>query len=124
LKRFCGVQVIFLATFVQFAAMPFLWSFWLPVLGYGHPVSSTIGTEPLIWLGALFLAAELLNLLIAMVAVSGPSLRHLLKWTLTMPFYFCFGAFAAYKALFEIIRSPFFWDKTEHGVSVPRDKAT
>ena len=117
LKRFLGIQVMFFATVSQFAAMPFLWSFWLPVAGYGHPVASMFGWSVLLYLGAFFLLAELMNIVIAMVAVSGKEHRHLLPWVLTMPIYFSMGAFAAYKALFELVVTPFYWDKTEHGVA-------
>lgn len=116
-KRFFGVQILFLATFSQFAAIPLLWSFWLPVAGYAHPVSTLFGYEVLFWLGLFFISAEFLNILIGMVAVSGPSHRHLLYWVLTMPIYFTMGALAAYKALFELVLTPFYWDKTEHGIA-------
>ena len=35
-----------------------------------------------------------------------------------MHFYTPLGAIAAYKALYELILRPFFWDKTTHGLSV------
>jgi len=34
-----------------------------------------------------------------------------------MPFYWPLGAIAAYKALWELMVRPFYWDKTEHGVT-------
>ena len=117
LKRFFGVQVIFMATFVQFAAMPFLWSFWLPVFGIPHPAETVLTDRVLVVMAFTFIAAELLNALIGMYAVSGPRHRHLLPWVLTMPVYFTLGAFAAYKALFEMIFAPYYWDKTQHGLS-------
>lgn len=40
-----------------------------------------------------------------------------------MMFYFTLGTVAAYKALWELVRAPFFWDKTQHGVSVQTDPA-
>jgi hypothetical protein len=40
-----------------------------------------------------------------------------MPYTPTMMLYFTLGALAAYKALWEMIRAPFFWDKTQHGVS-------
>lgn len=116
-KRFLGLQVVFMATFSQFAAMPLLWSFWLPVAGFSHPVATTFGYDLLFWLGIFFLTAELLNIIISMVAVSGPAHRHLLPWVLSMPIYFTMGAFAAYKALYELVVTPFYWDKTEHGIA-------
>jgi hypothetical protein len=35
-----------------------------------------------------------------------------------MHFYGPLAAVAAYKALYELIVKPFFWDKTAHGLSV------
>jgi cellulose synthase/poly-beta-1,6-N-acetylglucosamine synthase-like glycosyltransferase len=121
LKRFLGLQVIFLATFSQFAALPFLWSFWLPFFELPHPVPDLFGTVLVVWLGLLFFCAELLNIVIGMTAVAGPKHRHLMAWTLTMPIYFSLGGFAAYKALIELIFTPFYWDKTQHGVDPAPD---
>ena len=96
-KRVMGLQVIFLATFSQFAAAPFLWS-------------------GAVWvMTVLFICAEALSLILGLAAVSGRAHRHLLPWVPTMPFYFPLGALAAYKALHEMIAQPFFWDKTQHG---------
>ncbi|WP_254703956.1 hypothetical protein [Roseovarius sp. THAF9] len=35
-----------------------------------------------------------------------------------MHFYQPLGAIAAYKALYELVLKPFFWDKTAHGLSL------
>ncbi len=119
--RFLGVQTLFLATFTQFACAPLLWSFWLTLFGMPHPISLTLGA-PIMWtMAAIFIVAEILNLTISMVAVSGREHRHLIGWVLTTPFYFPMGALAAYKGLHEFIVSPFFWDKTEHGVHTDTD---
>ncbi|MEL7100646.1 MAG: glycosyltransferase [Pseudomonadota bacterium] len=114
-RRAFGLQIIFLATFTQFAAGPLLWSFWLVALGIGHPVATTLGNGFVWGLTWFFIAAELLNLILHAVAVCAPERRHLLAWTPTMPVYFILGAMAAYKALYEMIGQPFYWDKTQHG---------
>lgn len=115
-KRFLGVQTLLLATFSQFACAPLLWSFWLTLFGMPHPVALTLGA-PVMWTMAVcFIIAEVLNLTISMFAVSGRDHRHLIGWVLTTPLYFPMGALAAYKGLHEFVVSPFFWDKTEHGV--------
>ena len=115
--RFFGIQVIFLATVSQFAALPILWTFWVPWLGFPTTIAEAYGFGILVLLGVFFLTAELLNIVIGMIAVSGPKHRHLMVWVLTMPIYFTLGGLAVYKALFEIIVTPFYWDKTSHGVS-------
>ncbi|MEO0401979.1 MAG: glycosyltransferase [Pseudomonadota bacterium] len=114
-KRFCGLQVMFLATVSQFASLPLLWSFWLPAFGVTHPVATTLGTA-IIWpIAIFFITAEVLNIVIGMLAVSDRAHRHLVPWVLTLPLYFPLGALACYKALYELATDPFYWDKTQHG---------
>ncbi|MEW9919044.1 glycosyltransferase family 2 protein [Marimonas sp. MJW-29] len=119
--RFLGLQTMLLATFSQFTCAPLLWSFWLALAGVTHPVALTLG-KPVLWtMVGVFILAETLNLALSLVAVSGKEHRHLMKWVFTMPFYFAFGALAAAKALYEFVVSPFFWDKTQHGVTPASD---
>ncbi|MEP2715617.1 MAG: hypothetical protein ABJP42_03685, partial [Pseudophaeobacter sp.] len=40
-------------------------------------------------------------------------------WAPLMPLYYLMGPIAAYKALYELLYDPFFWDKTCHGVHPP-----
>lgn len=128
IKKFLGIQAMFLATVSQFAALPLLWSFWLPAAGLPHPVMTTLG-ETFVWTAAsFFVVAELLNMAIGMLSVSGREHRHLLPWVLTVPFYFPLGAIASYKAIYELVRAPFYWDKTQHGTATgdvvePMDKS-
>jgi cellulose synthase/poly-beta-1,6-N-acetylglucosamine synthase-like glycosyltransferase len=115
--RFMGLQMIFLATFSQFALAPVLWSFWITMFGVAHPVQSILGDTAIMTLIVLFFLSETLNITMALTAVSSQHHRHLMKWVLTMPLYFTLGALASYKAIYEMIVTPFYWDKTEHGVT-------
>ncbi|MEO9611897.1 MAG: glycosyltransferase family 2 protein [Nitratireductor sp.] len=115
LWRFLGIQAMFLATVIQFAALPLLWSFWLPMFGVPHPMVETLGPE-IVWsLAIFFISAEALNIIIGMLAVSNRHHRHLLGWVPTLVFYFPLGALASYKAFYELLVKPFYWDKTQHG---------
>ncbi|MFL4471870.1 glycosyltransferase family 2 protein [Tateyamaria armeniaca] len=113
--RFLGIQAMFLATVSQFAALPLLWSFWLPAFGLPHPVMSTLGPSVFWPLAVFFVATEALNITIGMLAVSDRKHRHLLAWVPTLVFYFPLGSLASYKALYELVTKPFYWDKTQHG---------
>ena len=115
--RFMGIQAMFLATVSQFAAFPLLWTFWLPALGLPHPVTTTLGSGIILPLATFFIAAELLNVAIGVIAVSDRNHRHLVPWVITLPFYFSLGAVASYKAIYELVRAPFYWDKTQHGTA-------
>ncbi len=116
-KRFMGLQMIFLATFSQFLFAPVLWSFWITIFGYHHPIQNVLGDSTIQVLILLFFFSEILNMTMGMTAVTSPNRRHLLKWVVTMPLYFTLGPLASYKALYKMIVTPFYWDKTEHGVS-------
>lgn len=114
--RFLGLQILFLATVSQFLCAPLLWSFCVTLVGLSHPVETVLGAQILKGLFYYFIFAELLNISIAIRAVRGSKHRHLIPWAFGLPFYFILGTFAAYKALYEFIFDPFYWDKTEHGV--------
>lgn len=116
--KFLGFQAHFLTALSQFILAPFLWSFWLVLLGYWHPLESVMPRTALMALGSLFLIVEVLNIAIHVTAVSGRKHKHLMAWAPTMHFYSPLGAIAAYKALYELVLKPFFWDKTAHGLSL------
>lgn len=120
MARFLGIQTLFLATFSQFICAPLLWTFCLTLFGVPHPVEATLGTRIFTGLFVFFVFAELLNISIACVAVCGKAHRHLIPWAISLPVYFMLGTFAAHKALYEFVFSPFYWDKTEHGVATPK----
>ena len=115
-KRFIGVQIIFLGSLSQSVLAPVLWSFWLAAFGLNHPVVSHVPGWAVAGLSGLFVLSEVLNIAVGLWAVRGRGHRHLLAWVPTLHVYFPLGALASYKALWEVVRKPFFWDKTRHGV--------
>lgn len=119
-RRFWGFQAQFFASLSQYALAPVLWSFWLLSLGLPHPLrdklANGLGGYAVSALFGLFILSELLNIAIGLWAVRGKSHRHLMPWVPTMHFYFPLGCFAAWKAIYEVVVKPFYWDKTVHGV--------
>ncbi|MBZ4021964.1 glycosyl transferase [Rhodobacter sp. TJ_12] len=115
-KRFIGVQVLILGALSQYLLAPVLWSCWAILFGLWHPVSALLspGAETLLLFA--FVLTELINITIAAWAVRGPAHRHLIPWVPSLHLYFPLGALAGWKALYEMILRPFFWDKTSHGV--------
>ncbi|WP_252731514.1 glycosyltransferase family 2 protein [Lentibacter algarum] len=116
--KFLGFQAHFVSALSQFILAPVLWSFWLVIFGLPHPLEQFVSHDILLFLGLSFLAIEVLNALINATAVARPDLKHLLMWVPTMHFYYPLGAIAAYKALYELVLKPFYWDKTQHGISL------
>ena len=118
LWRFVGYQTHFITALSQFLLAPVLWSFWLVLFGLPHPLDGMLSPPMLTAIAKLFLTVEVLTVATGLLAVSGPAHRHLLFWVPTLQFYFPLGVLAAYKALFELIFAPFYWDKTTHGHSL------
>ncbi|WP_418904105.1 glycosyltransferase [Cereibacter sphaeroides] len=118
-RRFAGFQVMFLGSLSQTVLAPLLWSFWLLALGLPHPVAATL-PAPAIWaMVALLLLAESVAVVTGILALR--QTRHRLNplWVLTMHLYNPLATFAAYKALWELLTAPFYWDKTRHGLFDP-----
>ncbi|MFU8898426.1 MAG: glycosyltransferase family 2 protein [Roseinatronobacter sp.] len=112
--RFFGVQVLFLGTLVQFMLAPLLWSFWLMMLGLGHPLHAQFGSGVMIAFVTVFLLAEAVTISVGLMALRSRAHRHLRVWLPALHGYFPLAVLAVYKALYELITAPFYWDKTAH----------
>ncbi len=119
-RRFLALQVQLFAAVSQYLLAPVLWSFWLLALGLPHPLqgalSGMMGGHAIAALFGLFMLAEALNIAVGIWAVRGRGHRHLLAWVPTLHLYFPLGCLAAWKAIYEVVARPFYWDKTQHGV--------
>ncbi|MFD1883664.1 glycosyltransferase [Paracoccus pacificus] len=119
-RRFLGLQVQLFASVTQYLLTPVLWSFWVLSLGLPHPMQAPLagllGGYAVALMFTLFVASELLNMVVAAWATRGRAHRHLLPWVPTMHLYFPLGCLAGWKAIYEVVAKPFYWDKTEHGV--------
>ncbi|MFO1140471.1 MAG: glycosyltransferase [Paracoccus sp. (in: a-proteobacteria)] len=119
-RRFLALQVQLFAAVSQYLLAPVLWSFWLLALGLPHPLqgalSGMMGGHAITALFGLFMLAEALNIAVGIWAVRGRGHRHLLAWVPTLHLYFPLGCLAAWKAIYEVVARPFYWDKTQHGV--------
>ncbi len=100
-------------------------------------IMATSGFDPVFPPVLLFLS--LFNLLagngalifLQMLAPIRRGWLNLIPYCLTVPGYWVLISIAAYKALWQLIRNPFYWEKTQHGVSkqlspsfVPAHEAT
>ncbi|WP_118136649.1 glycosyltransferase [Oceanicella sp. SM1341] len=116
---FIGFQVLMLGGAAAQLSLPLLWLGWL---------MSSLGFVPS-WIAAVpapLMPAIAVSLLVGQVVLFATSIRalvntgqaRLIPWLAILPLYWPLGAAAAYKALFELVFKPFYWDKTDHGVSV------
>ncbi|MEP5170774.1 MAG: glycosyltransferase [Shimia thalassica] len=114
-RKFLGLQLIFAATLSQFLLAPLLWLFWGNAIGFTL-TGDTLIPRPLSFGVASALSVfGIVNACISLWAVSGLDRPRLYPWVLTMVLYFPLATLAAYKAFYELLFAPYFWDKTAHG---------
>lgn len=113
--RFAGFQVLFLCTLSQFLLGPVIWSFWLPWFGLPHPVADAMPPALSLFILVAFVFTEVVNSAMTLWALRLSGHRISGWWVLVLHVYFPLGALASYKALWELLRKPFYWDKTMHG---------
>lgn len=116
---FLGFQAFFLGTIGQFLLAPFLWTYWLVFLGLPHPSASVL-PDLLLLLGvSSLLFFEALGMGIAVFGAFASGRPKLALCAPFLPLYYLMGPIAVYKALYELLYDPFFWDKTSHGMHPP-----
>ncbi len=120
LWQFCGFQAVFLPAISMFLLAPVSWSFWLIVLGIVPQESFGVPAPVLIGLICLYAMAFTLDLLISALGIFKAGHLRLLLWIPSQYFYYPLATLAAFKALFEVITAPFYWDKTSHGKTLKR----
>ena len=114
-KGFAVFQLLMPGTLISCAFAPFLWLFYLGIAGLDHPI---FGMTPdgLKWVIIGFvLIATLLTILTFVLGSFSKEHRHLLPWSPFLNFYFLLATFAMWAALWETLRNPHHWHKTEHG---------
>jgi cellulose synthase/poly-beta-1,6-N-acetylglucosamine synthase-like glycosyltransferase len=117
-KGFLGFQFFIGGAFVaplSFLPLAALFALW--------QISRTSWIEALFppWLWT-FAAANLIVAGIAlclfhMIAAWKRGRRGLAWWALLLPVYYLLMSLAAYKALWQLVRRPHYWEKTEHGLT-------
>lgn len=112
--RFLGMQLIFACTLLQFLLAPLIWLFWGGLIGIPYPENLLFTSQQITKIAQLFLVFGGASAVIALRSILGQKRGLLIPFVLTMPFYFPLATLAGYKALFELIFRPFYWDKTAH----------
>lgn len=118
--QFCGFQAVFLPAILMFLLAPVSWSFWLIALGLVPQKSFGVPALVLVGLICLYAIAFTLDLLISAIGVFKAGHLRLLPWIPSQYFYYPLATLAAFKALFEVVINPFYWDKTNHGNKLKR----
>jgi len=114
-RGFLGFQVLFLGSLTQTLLAPLMWSILALHLGLGHPVTVWLDHSTVTALSMLFVFAEFLNMATGMIGLHRSGHKMSWAWVPTLTLYFPLQALAGYKAFWELLHAPFYWDKTTHG---------
>lgn len=114
-RQFLGFQCIFVTTLTQFLLAPLLWSFWILPFGLPHPLIGVLPPWAALAISAIFALSEALQFATSWIALRLTPNRMNPLWALMLHFYFPLGSLASYKAAWEMVTRPFWWDKTSHG---------
>ncbi|MGV8954397.1 MAG: glycosyltransferase family 2 protein [Cypionkella sp.] len=114
-RRFIGLQVQFMATTLQTLLAPLLWTFWLLPFGVHHPIVAAMSYPVFIVIAALMMLIALMIIVFDIIGMRRTCHRLNPLWAVTLILYQPLSTLAAYKALWELLTKPFYWDKTSHG---------
>jgi cellulose synthase/poly-beta-1,6-N-acetylglucosamine synthase-like glycosyltransferase len=112
---FFGFQLFVGGTVLSALLNPLLWLIFVASFFIQVPVIGLADAQTLSGFGLL-----LGNALFAYLAMLGPYRRgwlDLSPYALLVPFYWLLISVAAYRALWQLVRDPWLWEKTPHGLS-------
>lgn len=115
LWKFIGFQLFFLSILVQFTCAPVLWAYW--VIGFAKPEWSPLPSNYMGFFTALFIMMQILEWTIQFHGTRKSKHTGLWCWIPSNVLYFPFATLGMYKGIWELVRDPFYWDKTEHGIT-------
>ncbi|HET6691580.1 MAG TPA: glycosyltransferase family 2 protein [Miltoncostaeaceae bacterium] len=115
-----GLLLLVLGTPVIFLLAPVMWLITLVWLTHfaGAPEIPDLLPGPMEVVGAVNLVVgNLMMVALNALAVGRRRIHHLLPYALLNPLYWCLHYVAAWRALHQLIRNPFHWEKTPHGLT-------
>lgn len=117
LRQALGFLVLIGGTPATFLAMPlaFVTSIW--VLLFGRETTGDYPPFLLAMTSFNFLIGNGLMIYLNLLAVYKRQYYQLVPFALMNPIYWCFHAFASYKAVIQLVTKPFYWEKTTHGLT-------
>jgi glycosyltransferase XagB len=116
LKRWLAYNLLIGGTPATFLLNPIMWA--LFIYSLFAPVDHLV-VPPLLFYVSTFnlVVGNTLAVMIGMAGVLPRKKYYLLGYALLIPFYWVLQSIASYKALWQLITRPHYWEKTEHGIS-------
>jgi cellulose synthase/poly-beta-1,6-N-acetylglucosamine synthase-like glycosyltransferase len=120
LRGVAGFLLLIAGTPASFLAVPVMWL--LSLLWYlGLPGGTEIAhffPYPFAAICTIgFIAGNGVMIALNVLAVTRRKIYRLALWALIAPFYWLLLSLAAWRALFQLVHKPFYWEKTPHGLT-------
>jgi glycosyltransferase XagB len=118
LKDWLSYNFFIGGTVAIFLINPVMWIFFIIWLLFQPTWMSSI-FQGWVWDIAFFslIVGNLLAILLNMLAIFSRRKYELIPFALTNPLYWCMHSIASYMALWQLITKPFYWEKTDHGLT-------
>src|SRR5690606_15044551 len=117
-RGFWGFQFFIGGNFLTALAAPLLWAIYFVWLFAGIRLFAVAFPPVLLYLSVLnLLLGNGFFIYMTLVAGFKHDYFRLTPYALTVPAYWLLQSIAAYKGLWQLIRKPFYWEKTTHGIS-------
>lgn len=120
-KQFLGIQIFFIGTLTSQIVTPLL--FFHLFLIFVLDINIFINDQLWLWHAqTIVLTVVLATVLDFVIKIYGICIKRQIKLLLYFPLlylYYPLSLIAFVRATLQIIRTPFFWDKTEHGLNLP-----
>lgn len=118
LRSWLSYQFFIGGTCLIFLLNPLLWIFYLFWLFFRPTWINELFNGWVFYLAAFnFLIGNMLGIYLNMLAVFRRKLFHLTPFALSNPIYWVMHSIASYMALWQLFTKPFYWEKTEHGLT-------
>jgi cellulose synthase/poly-beta-1,6-N-acetylglucosamine synthase-like glycosyltransferase len=124
LRQFVAFNLFVGGTPLTFLAAPPLWAlfvYWL--VTRSHAIEPLFPDTVLYLALANLLLGNFLGIYLNMIAIYLRKNYQLMPYALLNPFYWILHSIASYKALGQLVTKPFYWEKTQHGISRVRAHA-
>lgn len=115
LRGFMGFQLFIGGPVLVYLSAPFLWGVWLLWMGGAVSFEQSAVWPLLMWLTVLNLwGGLLLHLAQAYAVIKRSGWADMSPAMLAFPFYWVLHSLAGFRALWQLVTRPHYWDKTPH----------
>ena len=117
-KGFLGFSFFIGATPITFLVYPFLLAIFISYLVFDLSTIRTLFPDWVLFMSIFnLMVGNILMIYINMIAVFKRRFYELILFSIANPVYWLMHSIAAFKGLYQLIVKPFYWEKTEHGLS-------